>query len=173
MPKQRPKGEREARLKDVARMIALMTPHHEIVETLRVGVADPKSATYYSGVTDRQARYDIETVYERMQVEGADDRGKRHVKMRRALELVYRKALSEGDYKAAVQALDRICRLDGLYSPTTHQVAGVLGVAPLAPGAAPDITACDLSRLSDDELAQLDALVGKASAPALEASSTP
>lgn len=187
MPNHRSRGEREQRLRDVMRMIGLMFSNTEIISQLRAGTTEaaarardegkPPPPYLYDKVSERQARYDIESAYARLEQEGAIGRPMRVHRVRSSLELVFRRAIATNDLPAAVACCDRMCKIDGLYAPTTlmaaMQIADVSGgaggnggVAPPA-ALAPSPGAIDLSMLDSEDLVLLERICEKADQRAL------
>ena len=100
--------EREA---EVARLLSQCVPHPKIVAYL--------SQTW--GCTDRAVRRAIREVYYRWSKLPSTDPLARREQMRQAMFDFYGKALKAGAYSAAVTALDRLCKLDGLFAPDVTQ----------------------------------------------------
>jgi len=69
-------------------------------------------------ISRTQVRKYIALVYEEWkQRADAGDTGKERHRLRAALQDLYVTAVNSGDLNAAVNAADRLCRLDGLFSP--------------------------------------------------------
>lgn len=102
MPGKHPQPER---LRDVERYLSLQLRHAEI---------EAKIVEKY-GCSDRTVRNDIRKVYARLEAEGEKERPMRKSQMRETLRKFYQRAVSKDQWAPALQALDRLCRLDGLY----------------------------------------------------------
>lgn len=69
-------------------------------------------------ISRTQVRKYIALVYDEWKERAeAGDTGKDRHRMRAALQDLYVTAVTNGDLKVAVDAADRICRIDGLFSP--------------------------------------------------------
>lgn len=74
-------------------------------------------------VVDRTAYAYLKAAYERLQSDAdAEQRGLRKARARATWQRQYRLCLKRGDLTAANYALDRLCKLDGLFAPTKHKV---------------------------------------------------
>lgn len=80
-------------------------------------------------VSERQVYTDIAEVYATIQAEDADERAIRLARARRTWARQYRRCVDKGDMSAANYALDRICKLDGLYAPKKIEVSGTLSLS--------------------------------------------
>lgn len=109
-PKPRPVS--IARRKEVDACLALCMRHSDIVVHIQERFK----------ISERQVHYDINQAYRRHEEDDDEIRPKRKATMRRTMEALYRKCLVERDLKAAVQVLDRLCKLDGLYAPEKIQL---------------------------------------------------
>lgn len=97
-----------------------------------------------TGLKERQVRYDIAEVYERAQAQDAAEHQVRLARARRAWVRRMLKCEEAGEQQAANYALDRLCKLDGLYAAKEIKVDGAL--------------ALDMSALTDAQLEALAAL---------------
>lgn len=68
-------------------------------------------------VSEYAVRSWISQVYARWTAQAEADRPHRHAEAREMLRHAYRTAADAGDHGPAVQALDRLCRLEGVYAP--------------------------------------------------------
>ncbi|MDQ1446791.1 MAG: hypothetical protein QOI20_3255 [Acidimicrobiaceae bacterium] len=97
------------------------------------------------GVAERTAYTDITECYERAVPDSEEERSRRLDRARRSWQRRMRLAEEKGDQSAANYALDRLCKLDGLYAPkkvemsssvtvsvSMRSVVGVLDAAGLA-----------------------------------------
>lgn len=80
-------------------------------------------------IVERTAYTTIRIAYERLAADAANDRGIRKARARATWQRHYRRCLEKGDNQAANYALDRLCRLDGLYAPEKIEVTNTLSVA--------------------------------------------
>lgn len=115
-PKRAPRlpPEREA---EISRLLSQCVPHAQIIAFL----------SQKWGVKDNTIRVYISEVYHRWAQLPALDPVGRKEQMRQALMDFYTKAMKGGAYSAAVTALDRLCKLDGLYVPEVSAMRGELG----------------------------------------------
>lgn len=74
------------------------------------------------GVVERTAYSYLKVAYENMQSGAAEERAIRKTRARATWQAQYRKCLTAKDFSAANYALDRLCKLDGLFAPTKHKV---------------------------------------------------
>lgn len=101
----------------------------------------------------RQTIYNyVQRVYEEMAEEDKEARPHRKQRIRESLEEFYDRAMQEDkthepNFPAAIQALDRLARIDGCYEPERIEMSG--GVAP---GPTVHITSINFHSLSEDEL---------------------
>jgi hypothetical protein len=81
------------------------------------------------GITRRTVRGYIAKIWKEWEKD-SQPTPQRAAQRRSQLETVYQRALRSDDYKAAVQALDRLCRLDMLYPVEQVQIGveGKIGV---------------------------------------------
>jgi hypothetical protein len=105
--------EREA---EISRLLSQCVPHAQVAAYLanKWHVGEPTIRTY------------IREVYHRWGALPSLDPAGRKEQMRQALMDFYVKASKAGAYSAAVTALDRLCKLDGLYAPDVAVVRGEL-----------------------------------------------
>ena len=73
-------------------------------------------------VTARTIRNDINSCYAKWEKEAGDEKPNRRNQMRESLRAIVQKATHSKDWRAVIQALDRLIKLDGLDSPTVVQV---------------------------------------------------
>lgn len=78
-----------------------------------VAVLSPKF-----GLSDRQLHRYVKRCYEEMAAEAEKERPLRKHQLRESLRAVVQKALASNQLSAAVAALDRLGKLDGLWEPT-------------------------------------------------------
>lgn len=122
------------------------------------------------GVTGRTIRNYVRKVFDRWaqerREESPEEREARFEQVERSFARVYRRAYSKGDHIAAVQALDRICRLRGLYPDGKVLVEGRFahlhahGQA-AAPGSLAALGAAELAALDDSDLEALERVAAK------------
>ena len=74
------------------------------------------------GVSERTVATDIERVLFRHEPATLAAREKARDQMRMSLRQLYQRCLNSKDWRSAVAALDRICKLDGLYAPEELKV---------------------------------------------------
>jgi hypothetical protein len=76
------------------------------------------------GVVDRTAYAYLKVAYERIAADGSvEDRALRKARARASWQRQYQRCLDREDMPAANYALDRLCRLDGLFDPQKHSVS--------------------------------------------------
>lgn len=68
-------------------------------------------------IVERTAYTTLKIAYDRLAKDAAADRGIRKARARATWQKQYRSCLAKGDNQAANYALDRLCRLDGLFAP--------------------------------------------------------
>lgn len=73
-------------------------------------------------IVDRTAYTYVKLAYERLHVDDDAERGIRKARARAAWQAQYRRCIANSDWSAANYALDRMCKLDGLFAPTKHSV---------------------------------------------------
>lgn len=75
-------------------------------------------------VSKRQVQNDIAEVYRRQAEEDQipEVRGQRRARLRMSLTMIFQHALSRKDFKAALQSLDRLARLDCLWEAPPLQL---------------------------------------------------
>lgn len=73
-------------------------------------------------VTHRQVRVYIQKVYERWQEEAKAEGPLRREQRRAQLEGILEIAVFSMDLKSACVAIDRLCRIDGVYAPIEHNI---------------------------------------------------
>jgi hypothetical protein len=106
-------------------------------------------------VTRRTIRRYIRAIYDRWETESKKNRVLTREQMRAALQDLFARASMDGQLKIAVDAADRLCRLEGFYEDKMKiQHSGAV---------ANTVPVLDLSKLSNEELAALDAITAKAS----------
>jgi hypothetical protein len=110
----RPRGRiaRAERIRKVDELIGLQLGSAAIARKL--------AADY--GISERMAYKDIREAFARLEANDAEDRGMRRARMRHTLQMLFRRCLSRKDYRGAGFAVDRLCRLDGLYEPEAIHV---------------------------------------------------
>lgn len=69
------------------------------------------------GIVERTAYTTLKIAYDRLAQDAAADRGIRKARARATWQKQYRLCLAKGEHQAANYALDRLCRLDGLFAP--------------------------------------------------------
>ena len=111
-PKPVGKELRDQRRRDIEQMLSLQVPHAMIADRV----------TEQYSVSARQIYYDIRSVYKRMEEEGRREKPMRRQVMRRSLRDFYQRAMKAGHYGAALGALDRLIKLDGLAEATRIEV---------------------------------------------------
>lgn len=114
-PKRSPRLPRE-REAEVSRLLSQCVPHAQIVAYL----------SQKWNVHESTIRNYIHEVYHRWAELPSLDPTSRKEQMRQAMMDFYQKALKGGAYSAAVTALDRLCKLDGLYAPDVVVARGEL-----------------------------------------------
>ena len=110
----KPAGEYEKRFAAVQRLVVLQMEYGDIAKRISEDF----------NVSIEQSRLDIKAVYRSMQEASVHERPMRAHNMRRSMQAFYRQALQAKQFKAALAALDRLCRLDGLYAAEKHEVTG-------------------------------------------------
>lgn len=81
------------------------------------------------GIKERQAKNWISATYAALAEEARPiEKAERRAQMRASLGDFYQKALLARQFNAAVTALDRLCKLDGLYAPEEVAVRAVGGM---------------------------------------------
>jgi hypothetical protein len=98
---------REVVLERVERLITSQAQLRSMLRTLKKEY----------GFVDEPAREIIMEAMERLEEDGRVGRPFRRSTMRASLQRAYQIALAQGQVKYAIVALDKLCRLDGLYSP--------------------------------------------------------
>lgn len=100
--------------------LATMTPHSVIKKEI---------AKKY-GIREERVGEWIRNVYDMLRME-ADPikKDERRAQLRAALGDFYQKALLARQFNAAVTALDRLCKIDGLYAPDEVEITAKSGVA--------------------------------------------
>lgn len=73
-------------------------------------------------VSERTVRNDINAIYEKWEREAGEEKPNRRNQMRQSLRAIVQKATTAKDWKAVIQALDRLIKLDGLDAPTVLNV---------------------------------------------------
>lgn len=73
-------------------------------------------------VVERTAYSYLRIAYENLQAGAEDERAIRKTRARATWQTQYRKCLAAKDFSAANYALDRLCKLDGLFAPTKHKI---------------------------------------------------
>lgn len=73
-------------------------------------------------ISPRMVRVDIVKAYELMEQDAAKERPFRRAKMRVTLQQLYQRCMARRRYTAALGALDRLCKLDGLYAAERMEV---------------------------------------------------
>ena len=106
------------RLGQVADLMASNTDSREIVRKL----------AEKHGVSERTIYKDIERVNIEAVKFDVQDRPYRKSKMRRTLNQFYTRAMARRAFGPALQALDRLCKLDGLYEPEKVELEGKIAV---------------------------------------------
>ena len=81
------------------------------------------------GVAERTAYNDIHETYERALPETEAESKTRIARARRAWQRRYQKADEDNDHTAANQALDRLCKLEGVYAPKKIEMSGSVGLS--------------------------------------------
>lgn len=74
------------------------------------------------GCSARTVRQDIQRTYERWEVESEKERPLRRHQMRQSLRALMQRAVNDSQWNVAIQACDRLCRLDGLFEPMKAEV---------------------------------------------------
>ena len=112
----RPKAELAERRRKIAEMITLMFRHSEIVAKV----------SEEFGVSERQAYRDLDIVYADLEADHERAKPKRAQHVRQALEALLKRCVANNQLSAAVQVIDRLCRIDGLYAPEEVNLSGSL-----------------------------------------------
>jgi len=97
---------------EVAELLAAQVSGTEIAERI---------AERYS-ISTRMAWKDIKTVYDTWETDSSRERGFRRHRMRNTMMAFYQRCMARRQYTAALGALDRLCKLDGLYAPEKLEV---------------------------------------------------
>lgn len=69
------------------------------------------------GIVERTAYTTLKIAYDRLSKDAAADRGIRKARARATWQRHYQRCIKNGNDQAAGYALDRLCRLDGLFAP--------------------------------------------------------
>jgi hypothetical protein len=101
------------RIVQVEALISAGRTPNEIIEWCGNGELEGKNWT----VEQRQAEEYMRRVRDRWKEEEVELRPDRRREMRSQFKLVYRVAMERNKLHEAVRALDRLCKLDGLYEP--------------------------------------------------------
>lgn len=101
----------------VEKALALQMSHREIVA---------KAAVKF-GCAERTAYRWIAKVYERMEKQAVREKPMRRQQMVLSLRTIMQRAMETNDLRAAIAALDRICRLYGLYDDQLS-IRGTVGI---------------------------------------------
>jgi hypothetical protein len=80
-------------------------------------------------IVERTAYTRIRIAYENLSADAANDRGIRKARARATWQTHYRRCIERGDMSAANYAMDRLCRLDGLFAPEKVEHSGTISVA--------------------------------------------
>src|SRR5262245_57775810 len=124
-PKKKPGPQRPPnRMRAVEQLVARYLPAREIAARIAERF----------GCSERTVYDDIRLVWKELAKEDEEERAVRKNQMRSTLRRLFNKAVRAEDYKAAIQALDRLCKLDGLLAPVKVEHAGELGVAAMRSG---------------------------------------
>jgi hypothetical protein len=67
------------------------------------------------GISERMAYKDIRAAFALLELDDAQERDSRRAQIRHSLQMLYRRCLKRADFRGAGFALDRLCKLDGLY----------------------------------------------------------
>ena len=97
----------------------------EIADLLAAQVASKEIEDRISeryGISTRMVRKDIQIVYENWEKESRRERGFRRGRMRNTLMAFYQRCMARRQYTAALGALDRLCKLDGLFAPEKLEI---------------------------------------------------
>lgn len=86
-------------------------------------IIERKFATEWK-ITRRQVRRYISKVYEEWEEQAKENRATHRSALRWAFQDIYQKSYSDQEWGMALQALDRIGRLDGCYAPDKVEVSG-------------------------------------------------
>jgi hypothetical protein len=126
--RQRPQAQRSdkaLRLADkrkrIARIEELIASRYSNVEIVRLIEKEFE-------VAERTAYDDLKEAYERWAASDDLEREHRLDVARRAWERRYRRCEERGEESAANYALDKLCKLDGLYAPKKVDVSGTVAV---------------------------------------------
>jgi hypothetical protein len=106
----------------MARLETLLAKQYSTTQIVRLVAAEEE-------VSERQVYEDLAEVYQRVQAEDGDERSIRLSRARRTWQRQYRRCVDAKDYTAANYALDRLCKLDGLFAPKKLEVSGTIGVS--------------------------------------------
>ena len=98
----------DRRRREIERMMALQVPHRDIARHI---------ATEF-GTSERQIYYDLQAIYKRMEAEGKREAPMERQVMKRSLRDFYQRAMKAGQFAAALQALDRLCKMGGFSVPS-------------------------------------------------------
>lgn len=110
-------GQRKARMKPERQ--------YEIERLLTQCVPHPQIRRYLSqkwGITEHTVDAYVRETYRRWAALPAMDKDGRREQMRQVLSEFYQRAMRAGNHSAAVTALDRLSKLDGLYAPEKVEV---------------------------------------------------
>jgi hypothetical protein len=92
-------------LRFVEKGLTIQLAHHEIV----------KQCQARFGISQRHSYRSIEKVYAIMEKNAEREKPMRKHQMRQTLRMIAQAALERKDFRAAIAALDRVARIDGLY----------------------------------------------------------
>lgn len=112
---------KQLRLRQVEKLLALQMGHAAIV----------RQVAKEHNVTERQVWYDVQHVYKRIEEENVKERPMMRHQMRATLRNFYQRALLAQQWAAALGALDRLIKLDGLAEPEMISVqhGGTVGLS--------------------------------------------
>lgn len=124
-------GQRNARIPrervfELERLLTQCVPHPQI----------KRYCAAKWGITEHTVEGYIREVYRRWGAMPSLDREGRKEQMRQTLNDFYQSARKAGAYSAAATALDRMCKLDGLYAPEKVEVG--VGASTAVTETAPD-----------------------------------
>lgn len=120
MPAPKPPKETEKRRRKVENYLAIQMDPREVQARIEQEFQ----------VTRRTVRNDINWVYQQWEAESEQERPLRRNMMRRSMRSVLKRALAAEQWNVAIQILDRLCKLDGLYAPSEAKIlhSGVVGL---------------------------------------------
>jgi hypothetical protein len=85
-----------------------------------------KAVSHKYKITERTAWGNLSEEIRRYEAENVKERPVQKHRMRHSLRVLYQECLKQKNYRTAIQVLDRLCRIDGLFAPEEVEVSGGL-----------------------------------------------